>query len=74
MFYVICTKQAEEGSWEVGSCQNGLKLLRFLPSPGEGTVMGLVWGQGSDPLAWDQPVVVSEEVPGFGSIQPGGSG
>lgn len=50
MFHVVCTKWAEKGSREVG-----LKLLHFLPSPGD-----LVRGQGGDPFARDQPVVPSE--------------
>lgn len=44
MFHVMCTKQAEDGGREGGGFQNGLKWFHFLPSPGGGTVVGLVQG------------------------------
>lgn len=61
MFHVMCTEQAEKGSREAGSYQNGLLSLRPLQSPGKGTAVGLVEGQGGEPFAWDQPLVPSEE-------------
>lgn len=45
----------------MGSCQNGLKLLHPLPSPGKGPEVGLVEGWGVELFAWDWPVVLSKE-------------
>ena len=61
MFHVMCAKQAENGSREAGSYQNGLKSLHPLPSPGKGTAVSLVEGRGGEPFTWGQPVLASEE-------------
>lgn len=61
MFHVVCAERAEKAGREAGSYRNGLKSLCPLPSPGEGTVLGLDKVQGGEPFAWSRPVVPSEE-------------